>query len=275
MRPRLNDTASPPAAPHGASSHVVSDFVPRYYQVYTVLRSACATASGAPDTPMPTEQEFAAVLRRLARHDPQGAQHAAGGRARPAPAGARHVRAGRRRSGRAARTSAGSSRTSSTSSCTPRCACCRSPGSRCRTRPRGCSSARRARRRSRSCACEATASRRSPTRRRYVPEPEAGLLDEATLGNRTVSNALGKAGVATVSAEQRPERDRGGRRGGEAPAHRRRRAAHQHDARRCATRPAARSRSIQALYRPDKYEYRVNLSRDNGDAPRWTVKIDK
>ena len=32
---------------------------------------------------------------------------------------------------------------------------------------------------------------------------------------------------------------------------------------------------IQALYRPDRYEYRVNLSRDNGDAPRWTVKIDK
>ena len=32
---------------------------------------------------------------------------------------------------------------------------------------------------------------------------------------------------------------------------------------------------IQALYRPDKYEYRVNLSRDNGDAPRWTVKIDR
>ena len=32
--------------------------------------------------------------------------------------------------------------------------------------------------------------------------------------------------------------------------------------------------AIQALYRPDKYEYRVNLSRDNGDAPRWTVKID-
>ncbi len=32
---------------------------------------------------------------------------------------------------------------------------------------------------------------------------------------------------------------------------------------------------IQALYRPDKYEYRVNLSRDNGDAPRWTVKMVK
>jgi GntR family transcriptional regulator len=31
---------------------------------------------------------------------------------------------------------------------------------------------------------------------------------------------------------------------------------------------------IQALYRPDKYEYRVNLSRDNGgEAPRWTVKM--
>ena len=29
---------------------------------------------------------------------------------------------------------------------------------------------------------------------------------------------------------------------------------------------------IQALYRPDKYEYRVNLSRNKGsDAPRWTV----
>ena len=32
---------------------------------------------------------------------------------------------------------------------------------------------------------------------------------------------------------------------------------------------------IQALYRADKYEYRVNLSRDSeGDAPRWSVKAE-
>ncbi len=31
---------------------------------------------------------------------------------------------------------------------------------------------------------------------------------------------------------------------------------------------------IRALYRPDKYEYRVNLSREHGgDAPRWTLRL--
>ena len=107
----------------------------------------------------------------------------------------------------------------------------------------------------------------------YVPEPEADLLTEEALGNRTVSSALAKAGVATASAEQRLSATVAGidvarhlRIDVGAPLISMTRVMRDESGR-----PVE---LIQALYRPDKYEYRVNLSRDNGgDAPRWTVKI--
>ena len=40
--------------------HVVSDFVPRYYQVYTVLAQRVREGEWPADTSMPTEQDFAA-----------------------------------------------------------------------------------------------------------------------------------------------------------------------------------------------------------------------
>ena len=107
----------------------------------------------------------------------------------------------------------------------------------------------------------------------YVPEPEANLLTEAALGNRTVSSALEQAGVTTASAEQRLSATVAGvdvakqlRIDVGAPLISMTRV--MRDERR---RPVE---LILALYRPDKYEYRVNLSRDNGgDAPRWTVRV--
>src|SRR5438034_11640210 len=52
--------ASAGRARHGQVDHVVSDFVPRYYQVYTVLQQRIREGEWPADAPMPTEQEFAA-----------------------------------------------------------------------------------------------------------------------------------------------------------------------------------------------------------------------
>lgn len=108
----------------------------------------------------------------------------------------------------------------------------------------------------------------------HVPEPEADLLSEESLGNRTVSHALESAGVVTSAAEQRLSATVAGVEVADhlridvgAPLISMTRV--MRDARQ---RPVE---VIHALYRADKYEYRVNLSRDQGgDAPRWTVKVE-
>ena len=107
----------------------------------------------------------------------------------------------------------------------------------------------------------------------HLPEPEADLVTEESLGNRTVIATLAAAGVAAASAEQRLSATVAGVEVARflklevgAPLISMTRVVRNEDGR-----PVE---LIQALYRPDKYEYRVNLSRDNGgEAPRWTVKI--
>lgn len=105
----------------------------------------------------------------------------------------------------------------------------------------------------------------------YVPEPEADLITRESLGNRTVVSALTEAGVTAVAAEQRLSAT----------------AANVEVARllkvevgaplismtRIVNNEAGRPVEVlQALYRPDRYEYRVNLSRDaDSRAPRWTI----
>ena len=107
----------------------------------------------------------------------------------------------------------------------------------------------------------------------YVPEPEADLITREALGNRTVVSALSDAGVAVVAAEQRLSAT----------------AASVEIARllkvevgaplismtRIVNNDAGRPVEVlQALYRPDRYEYRVNLSRDaESRAPRWTITM--
>ena len=105
----------------------------------------------------------------------------------------------------------------------------------------------------------------------YVPEPESGLITRESLGNRTVVSALAAAGVSLLAAEQRLSAT----------------AASVEIARllkvevgaplismtRIVNNDAGRPIEVlQALYRPDRYEYRVNLSRDaDSRAPRWTI----
>jgi GntR family transcriptional regulator len=107
----------------------------------------------------------------------------------------------------------------------------------------------------------------------YVPEPEADLLTEETLGNRTVIAALEAAGVAAATAEQRLSATA-------ADVEIARLLKLEVGAPLIAMTRVVRNEEdrpvelLQALYRPDKYEYRVNLSRDQESAaPRWTVTI--
>ncbi|MEP7330121.1 MAG: GntR family transcriptional regulator [Betaproteobacteria bacterium] len=106
----------------------------------------------------------------------------------------------------------------------------------------------------------------------YLPEPEADLVTEEALGNRTVIAILGAAGVSTATAEQRLSAIVAGVEVGKllkievgAPLISMTRLVRNDQ-----DRPVE---FIEALYRPDKYEYRVNLSRDEDNAaPRWIVK---
>jgi GntR family transcriptional regulator len=107
----------------------------------------------------------------------------------------------------------------------------------------------------------------------YLPEPEADLVSRESLGNRTVIATLAAAGVIAATAEQRLSAtiadvdvakllrlDVG------APLISMTRVVRNEQGR--------PFELIRALYRPDKYEYRVNLARERGgDAPRWTVTI--
>jgi GntR family transcriptional regulator len=106
----------------------------------------------------------------------------------------------------------------------------------------------------------------------YLPQPESDLISRESLGNRTVQAALAAAGVVSATAEQRlsatvADVDVAGYLKIEvgAPLISMTRVVRNDKGRPIEL--------IHALYRPDKYEYRVNLSRERGgDAPRWTVR---
>jgi len=273
VRPRLNDTARRRRAARRVD-HVVSDFVPRYYQVYTVLAQRVREGEWSLDTPMPTEQDFSAafgvsrvtIRKALNMMQEEGLVLRQQGRGTYAlvPPTKRQSRANF--SGLLENVVDFELHT--------------------KVRVLSFSKVALPDETARLLECDAGAAALKIVRVRsdsqspfsytttYVPEPEAGLLDESTLGNQTVSNALGKAGVATVSAEQRLSATAAGV---EVAKHLR----IDVGAPLISMTRVMRDGSgrpvelIQALYRPDKYEYRVNLSRDNGDAPRWTVKIGK
>ena len=98
------------------------------------------------------------------------------------------------------------------------------------------------------------------------------MVSRESLGNRTVQAALAAVGVVTTTAEQRlsatvADVDVAGYLKIEvgAPLISMTRVVRNEKGR-----PVE---LIRALYRPDKYEYRVNLSRERGgEAPRWTVR---
>ena len=272
MRSRLSDTARRRRAGRRAD-HVVSDFVPRYYQVYTVLSQRVREGEWRPDAPMPTEQDFSAAfavsrvtirkaLNMLQEEGLVSRQQGRGTYAVPPPP-KRQSRANM--SGLLENVADFEQHTKVRVVSFGKVALQDEPA--------------------RLLECEAGTAALKIVRVRsdsqspfsysttYVPEPEAALLDEATLGNQTVSNALVKAGVTAVAAEQRLSATVAGvevarhlRIDVGAPLISMTRVMRNETGRPVEV--------IQALYRPDKYEYRVNLSRDNGDAPRWTVKID-
>lgn len=270
MRARLNGPSR--LARIRPADHVVSDFVPRYYQVYTVLSQRVREGEWSTETAMPTEQEFAKTfgvsrvtirkaLNMLQEERLILRQQGRGTFALPPP----------RRPTRANFSGLLENIVDFELHTKVRIlAFVKAPladdVARMLECPPGSLALKIVRVRSDSqtpfsfTTC-------------YVPEPEARLLTEDTLGNRTVSSALEKAGVSTASAEQRLSATVAGV---EVAKHLR----IDVGAPLISMTRIMRNESgrpveiIQALYRPDKYEYRVNLSRDNGgDAPRWTVKI--
>jgi len=252
--------------------HVVSDFVPRYYQVYTVLAQRVREGEWPTESAMPTEQEFARTfgvsrvtirkaLNMLQQERLIVRQQGRGTFALPPP----------RRPNRANFSGLLENVVDFELHTKVRIVAFVKVGlpdeaARLLECAAGSPSLRIVRVRSDSqtpfsyTTC-------------YVPEPEADLLTEAELGNSTVSSLLAKGGVATASAEQRLSATVAGvevarqlRIDVGAPLISMTRVMRDEQGK-----PVE---LIQALYRPDKYEYRVNLSLDNGgDAPRWTVKM--
>lgn len=104
----------------------------------------------------------------------------------------------------------------------------------------------------------------------YVPFPEADSLTKDSLGSRTIIASLEAAGIVAASAEQRltavladAELARHLKVSVGSPLIRMRRVV-RNDADRAIE-------LIEILYRPDRFEYRVTLSRagGQGQAPRW------
>lgn len=251
---------------------VVSDFVPRYYQVYTVLRQRVHDGEWPLDRPMPTEEAFAVafgvsrvtIRKALNMLDEEKLILRQQGRGTFALAPPRRPDLANfggllenivdfERSTKVRVLSFGKVGLPDDAARLLECA----PGSRALRIVRVRSD-------SQTPFSHTTC---------YVPEPEADLLSEESLGNRTVSHALEAAGVVTLAAEQRLSATVAGHEIADllridvgAPLISMTRV--MRDANR---RPVE---VIHALYRADKYEYRVNLSRDSGgDAPRWTVKV--
>lgn len=272
MRPRLSEALPKRRRRLSAVDHVVSDFVPRYYQVYTVLSQRVRDGEWTAEVPMPTEQEFAALFgvsrvtirKALNMLQEEGLilrQQGRGTFALPPP-----KRPGRANfSGLLENVSDFEQHTKVRVLSFERLGLSedaahlleRAPGARALRIVRVRSDAQ-------SPFSYTTT---------YVPEPEAAVLTEGTLGNLTVSSALERAGVLAASAEQHLSATVAGVEVAKhlrievgAPLISMTRVMRNEDGQPIEV--------IQALYRPDKYEYRVNLSRDNGgDAPRWTVKI--
>ena len=273
MRARLNEGTRRRRAARRVD-HVVSDFVPRYYQVYTVLAQRVREGEWTGDASMPTEQDFAAsfgvsrvtIRKALNMLQEEGLvlrQQGRGTFALPPP----QKRQGRANMSGLLENVLDFERHTKVRVLSFGKIALPDEPARLLECPTGTQALKVVRVRS------DTQSPFSYTTT-YVAEPEANLLDEATLGHQTVSNALGKAGVATVSAEQRLSATVAGV---EVARHLRIDVGFPlismtRVMRDEAGRPVE---LIEALYRPDRYEYRVNLSRDHGDAPRWTVKMDK
>lgn len=106
----------------------------------------------------------------------------------------------------------------------------------------------------------------------FLRDPEAALLTRQRLGNRTVLSTLLAAGVPAAAAEQRLSATLADVDVAQllkievsAPLIRLTRIVRNPDGRPIEL--------IQGLYRPDRYEYRVKLSRDRGgEAPQWMLK---
>jgi GntR family transcriptional regulator len=256
------------------ANHVVSDFVPRYYQVYTVLAQRVREGEWSSDTPMPTEQDFSAAfgVSRVTIRKALNMLQEEGLVLRQQGRGTYALAPPQRRQSRANMSGllenvADFEQHTKVRMLSFGTVALPEEAARLLEREAGAQVLRIVRVRSDS---------QSPFSytTTYVPEPEARLLDEATLGNQTVSNALGRAGVVTVAAEQRLSATAAGvevarhlRIDVGAPLISMTRVMRDESGRPVEV--------IHALYRPDKYEYRVNLSRDNGDAPRWTVTMDR
>ena len=253
--------------------HVVSDFVPRYYQVYTVLQQRIREGEWPADAPMPTEQDFAAsfgvsrVTIRKALNMLQEEKLIVRQQGR----GTFTLRQLRRQnranfSGMLENIVDFELHTKVRVLAFTKVALPEQVA-RLLECPAGAPGLRiiRVRSDSQTPFSHTTC---------HLPEPEANLITEESLGNRTVIATLAAAGVKTVTAEQRLSATVAGVEVARllkldvgAPLISMTRVVRNGD-----RRPVE---LIQALYRPDKYEYRVNLSRDKvGDAPRWTVTLD-
>ncbi len=251
--------------------HVASDFVPRYYQVYSVLRQRVHDGEWPLDAAMPTEESFAAAFnvsrvtirkalnmleqeKLILRQQGRGTFALAPPRRRdPANFSGLVENIADFESRTKVRVLAfGKVTLPDDAARLLECA----PGSRALRIVRVRSD-------SREPFSYTTC---------YVPEPEADLLTAASLGNRTVSHALETAGVVALAAEQRLSAAIAGVEVADllridvgAPLISMTRVMRDTEGR-----PVE---ALHALYRTDKYEYRVNLSRERGgDAPRWTVK---
>jgi GntR family transcriptional regulator len=256
------------AARRASADRALSDFVPRYYQVYVVLQQRIREGEWSPDAAMPTEQEFAArfgvsrvtirkALNMLEEERLILRQQGRGTFALPPP-----------RSGTRADFSGFLESIVDVEK-------------RTRVRvlqfekvtlpndvaellecPRGARGLKIVRVRMDNDAPFSFSTC-------YVPEPEAGRMTQESLGNRTVLATLSAAGVVPATAEQRlgatladVDVARHLRIEVSAPLITLTRIVRDEG-----RRPIE---MIRAFYRPDKYEYRVTLSRDSGgEAPRW------
>jgi GntR family transcriptional regulator len=255
-----------------AVDHSVSDFVPRYYQVYTAVQQRIREGEWSPETPMPTEEEFAAAFRvsrvtvrkalsMLQQEKLVLRQQGRGTFALPVP----------RRQSRANFSGFLENvrdferntkvrvlffgRVALPVQIADALGC-----------PAGAPGLKIVRLRSDS---------QSPFSYStcYLPEPEASLVTDDLLGNRTVIATLEAAGVAVGTAEQRLSAMAAGVEVAKllkievgAPLISMTRVVRSDD-----DRPVE---FIEVLYRPDKFEYRVNLSRDKESAaPRWIAKM--
>ena len=255
-------------ARRGSADHVLSDFVPRYYQVYVVLQQRIRDGEWSADAAMPTEQEFAArfgvsrvtirkALNMLEEEKLILRQQGRGTFALPPARGNPRadfsgflesvVDVEKRTRVRVLQFDAVAlpNDVAELLECPP-----------------GARGLKIVRVRSDNDTPFSFSTC-------YVPAPEAELLTQQALGNRTVLSTLSAAGVVPATAEQRlgatvadVDVARHLKIDVSAPLITLTRVVRSEDGRPIEL--------IRAFYRPDKYEYRVTLSRDSGgEAPRW------